>query len=511
MRIRTAALSLLALLALALPALAGDGPPSAQLPPTPFWALAFENDTPKQLVLDDPGGKLRFFWYVVYRVTNPEEKPLPAHLRLSIRLSLEKQVSDFEDGFDRVAETHIEKKVLERKVCNWAELREQPLKPGESREGIAIFSVGREAPDFDKMVVSVRGLAELRPLGRDEKGRKFRERVLLLRYEQVSSQWRAGKELKYLPEEWALEEISLADRAEEAPEDPAKLQKKLDELLERARKEGERRKKIIEERPPAPPPAKSSAGEPAAAIVAGPPAGKPAPDLIAAFRKAAASAPPVRASFTEATGRDERRQEVSGTLCLARDGKFAIERNLHPGTDRAIKEQRVFDGAHLWIHTTAQGVGDTVRRWTVAATKKEWHTLEGRPEVDFASVANPARAWRVFADDLVFLGAERLDREEAYVFEVRPGKKHEALLSGPLTGELLGKALGRRVRFWIGKASAFQLRMQVYDERDQAIAVLDCADLSFDAPLPPDAFAFKPPAGVEVPDTNAAYAATEKP
>jgi outer membrane lipoprotein-sorting protein len=384
------------------------------------------------------------------------------------------------------------------------------MAPGESREGIAIFPVGREAPDFDKMTISVRGLAELRPLGRDEKGRKFRERVLLLKYEQVSSQWRAGKELKYLPEEWSLDEISLPDRAGEEPEDAAKLKKKLEELLERAKKEEERRKKIMEGSPAPPPPAKSSSGAPPAAIAAGLPVGKPAPDLIATLRKAAASAPPVRATFTEATGRDERRQEVSGTLCVARDGKFAIERNLHPGTERAIKEQRVFDGAHLWIHTAAQGVGDTVRRWTVAATKKEWHTLEGRPEVDFATVANPARAWLVFADDLIFLGAETLSREEAYVFEVRPDKKHEALLSGPLTGELLGKALGRRVRFWIGKVSAFQLRMQVYDDRDQAVAALDCGDLSFDAPLAPETFAFKPPAGVEVTDMNAAYAASEK-
>jgi len=474
-----------------------------------YWALAFENDTPKQLVLEDPAGKLRFFWYLVYRVKNPAEKPLPAHLRLSLKLALEKQVSDYDDGFDNVAEAHIEKKILEREACNWAELRATPLKPGESREGIAIFSVGREAPDFDKMTIFVRGLAELRPLGRDDNVRKYRERTLLLRYEQVASRWRAGKELKYLPEEWALEEVSIADRGESEAQPSPEASKKLQELIEKARKEAERRRKLLEEGAK-PPPEKSSAEPTKMPTVAGPPTGRPAPDLVNTLRKVAAGTPTVRATVTETLGRGERQQAASGTICVGKDGRFTLERNTQPGTERALKEQRIFDGKDLWVQTVAKGVGDAVRRWTVAATKKEWHTLDGRPEVDFATVANPARAWRLFADDLLYLGTERLGRETAYVFEARPDKRHDALLGGPLTGEVLGKAAGRRVRFWIGSVTGFQLRMQVYDERDQVVALLECSDLSVDAPVPPDAFVFKPPAGVEVIDMNAAFAANEK-
>ncbi|MBM4039403.1 MAG: hypothetical protein FJ290_12900 [Planctomycetes bacterium] len=476
-----------------------------------YWALAFENDTPKQLVLEDAAaGKLRFYWYVVYRVKNPEQKPLPARLRLALKLSIGNQVKDYDDGFDNVAEMHVEKKVLERPVCNWAEMRAQPLKPGESREGIAIFSLGNEAPDFDKMTVYVRGLAELRPLGREGNVRKARERTLLLRYEQVASRWRSGKELKYLPEEWTLEEVAVTDRGEGEDEAAKKAGQKLQELIEKAKKEAERRKKLDAEGAK-PPPGKSSAGPPKTPIAAGPPAGQPAPDLVNTLRKIAAGTPTVRATLAEAIGQGERRQEATGTLCVGKDGKFTIERNSQPGTEQALKEQRVFDSQHLWIQTVAKGVGATVRRWTVAATKKEWYTLDGKPEVDFAAVANPARAWRLFADDLLYLGTERLGRETAYVFEVCPDKKHEALLSGPLVCDVLAKAPGRRIRFWLGSVTGFQLKMQVRDDRGGVVAALECTDLSVDAPVPPDAFVFKPPAGVEVIDMNAAFAAGDKP
>ncbi len=495
------------LLALGPAALAATSAAAGEEPA--YWSLGFENDTPKQLVLEDSAGKLRFFWYVVYRVKNPESKPLPARLRLSMRLSIEKQVNDYEDGFDRVAEDHIEKKILERPVCNWAELRAEPLKPGETREGVAIFSIGNTMPDFDKLTVFVRGLAELRPLGRADKVRKYRERVLLLRYEQVPSRWRAGRELKYLPEEWTLDEVTVPDREGSTPEEADKLRKRLDEIMEKARKEEERRKKILEEPPP--PPAKSSEGPAQMPVTAGPPTGQAAPDLVKSLRKLAAAIPTIRASFTERLGTESRRQEATGTITIGKDGRFAIERNTQPGTDRALKEQRVFDGQHLWIQTLATGVGESVRRWTVASTKKEWHSLEGKPEVDFASVTNPARAWRLFADDLLYMGTERLGRETAYVFEVQPNRKYEAILGGPLMGELFAKAQGHRIRFWLGSQTGFQLKMQVCDERGQAVAALECSELAIDAPVPADVFAYKPPAGAEVIDMNAAMAGPAEP
>ncbi|HPD14063.1 MAG TPA: hypothetical protein PLE19_03895 [Planctomycetota bacterium] len=492
----------LALAPAAAAAAAGEG--------TTYWSLSFENDTPKQLVLEDAGGKLRFFWYLVYRVKNPEAVPLPARLRLTMKLAIEKQSSDYDDGFDRVAETHLEEKVLERKVNNWAELRAEPLQPGETREGLAIFAVGREAPDFDKMTIAVHGLAELRPLGREGNVRKFRERVLLLRYEQVSSRWRAGKELKYLPEEWSLEEISVADRGAPEGAEGDKLREKLDEALKKAREEQQRREKIIQDQPPPPPKASEGPGD-APLVGAGPPSGRPAPELLQAVRKAALAAPRVRATLMETVGLGERKREATCTALVDKSGKFAIERQLNPGTEQALQEHRVFDAQHLWIQTTAKGVGDAVRRWTAAATKKEWYAVDGKPEVDFATVANPVRAWCLFGDDLVYLGTERLGREAAYVFEIQPGPKFEAVLSGPLSGEVLGKAMGRRVRFWLGSASGFQLKMQVYDERGQSLASLECRDLALDAAIPPESFVFRPAAGVEVVDMNASLAANDKP
>ena len=35
-----------------------------------YWALVFENDTPKAMVLDDPAGRLTYYWYMVFRVKN---------------------------------------------------------------------------------------------------------------------------------------------------------------------------------------------------------------------------------------------------------------------------------------------------------------------------------------------------------------------------------------------------------------------------------------------------------
>jgi hypothetical protein len=500
------ALLLVLLLAVAvLPSLGGEPPAEA----THYWALAFENDTPQLLNLEDTAGKLNFYWYVVYRVKNPEGKPLPARVKLSLKLSLEKVEKTYPDLFDMGAEAHIEKKLLERPVCNWAEMALKPLQPGEKREGVAIFRVGNQAPDFDKMAVTVRGLAELRPLGREGNVRKFRERVLLLKYEQVASRWRTGKELKYIPEEWTLEDVQITDRGAAEAEESEKLSKQLEELKKKS-------EDLLKSKPPEPPPppkeAPKSSTEPSKTPLAaeGPESGKPAPQLLNALRQRAAATPCVRAAFREIIGRAERRQEIAGSLTLGKDGKFAIERNLNIGTDRGLKECRVFDGQDLWVQTIAKGVGDTIRRWGVAATKKQWYTVDGRPEVDFATVANPARAWRLFGDELIYLGVEQMGAESAYVFEARPGDKFAPLLEGPLTGEAVGKASGRRIRFWLGAAFGFQLRLRVYDDQGEVIAALECSEVAPDAATDPRTFTFKPPAGVEVIDMNAAIAAADK-
>ena len=477
-------------------------PAFAAAPGGPYWALEFENDTPKQLVLEGQKAKLAFYWYVVYRVRNPSDQEIPARLRLSLKLSLEKVVNEYDDLFDTTAEEYLEKKVVERPLCNWAELRATPLKAGEKREGVALFRVGTEAPDFDTMVVSVRGLAQLRPLGREGNTRKYRQRVLLLKYKFVPSKWRAGKELKYVPEEWTLEDVAIADRTSAEGDASDAMGKRLQELLKKA-KEAREKKPAGEAKPP---PKSSARPEGGPLLGAGPASGKPAPQLVEALRKRAAAHPYVRAAFRETTGRGQRQAEVAGTVVCGREGKFAAERILTVRAERTIKERRVFDGDSLWIHTTARGAGDTVRRWKSAATRQEWRTVDGRPEVDFATVVNPVRAWCLFAGSLVYMGAERLGSESAYVFEARPGEAFKTVLTGPLSSELLAEAAGRRVRFWLGAKSAFQLKMEVYDRRGNTIGRLECSDVTPDAVVSPQRLAFKPPAGVDVIDMNAAVA-----
>ena len=478
----------------------------------PYWSLAFENDTPKQLVLEGTDGKLNFFWYVVFRVSNPGDKPLPPRLGLSMKLDIGKQATVYDDSYDTVAELHLEKKVLERPLCDWVELRETPLKPGEKREGVAIFRLGRQAPDFDTMVVSVRGLAEPRPIGREGNVRKCRERVLLLKYQYVPSRWRTAKELKYQPEEWTLQDFTIADRTATEAEEAGNLSKKLQESIkkaEEARKKAEEERKRLptpeEKKPPpkasaapAPPPPRPAPGSPVA--------GEPAPELLKTLRLRADKQPYIRATFRETIGQGGRAGQASGTITLSKDSVFAAERIRDLGNAQALKELRVFDGKSLWIQTTAKGVGDSIRRWAVEATRKEWRSVDGRPEVDFGTLANPVRAWRLFGDGLVYLGIEQLGGESAYVFETRPGARFEAVLDGPIAGELLGRAAGKRVRFWVGSDSAFQRRMQISDDDGTVLGLLECSDVATDVVVDRQQFVFKAPAGVEVINMNASMA-----
>jgi hypothetical protein len=189
---------------------------------------------------------------------------------------------------------------------------------------------------------------------------------------------------------------------------------------------------------------------------------------------------------------------------------MAIERLQTLATGQALKETRVFDGATLWAVTSAKDVDDVVRRWAVAGVKKEWCQLDGRPDVDFATIVNPARAWRLFGDDLVFLGTEQLEKETAYVFEVRPEARYAALLSGPLSGDILGLPAARRFRFWLGVQSGFQVRLRAYDEQGAILGALECAEVDPNAQVDPRRFAFQPPQGVEVTDMNAATAAADR-
>jgi len=469
------------------------------------WTLAFEPETPKPLVLKDPMGRLSYHWYVVYRVTNSTDRPLPARLDFTLELLLEKKKSTYKDGYSTMAERHLEQKVAERPLHNWAELRAQVLKPKESREGVAIFHVGREAADFDTMTVYVRGLVARRYLGREENVRKMRDRVLLLKYRYVASRWARGKELKYDGEDWMLEVVGVPDRGSGEDDKGQALKKRLEELRKKAEAERKRTPRDLPK-----PPAKGSAAQSPDGLAKGATTfGQPNPKLLQTLCEKAAKRPYVRAAFAEAIGPEGRRQQTTGIIYVGRGRKFRIERVLNVGRRRALKELRLFDGKILWLHTTAKGFDDTVRRWEVAGTKREWHSLDGRAEVEFVNIVNPVRAWRLFGDDLLYLGKEQLEGEVACVFDVRPRKELDAVLRGPLSGELVGKAAGRRVRFWIGEHSGFQLRMRVYDRNGSVVASFECSDVELNANIDSRLFVFKPPAGVEVTNMNAAIAGSD--
>jgi outer membrane lipoprotein-sorting protein len=470
------------------------------------WALVFENDTPQPLVLPSPLNRLTYYWYMVYRVKNPTKKPVPTNIEVTLKLTIQKEHTTCRDVHDIVAERHIEKRIVERPLLNWNEMSRKTLDPGKSREAVAIFRVGPRAAEFDKMTITLRGLAARTALGRQGNVQKFRVRVLSIFYDYVDSRWTDTKELKYDDEKWEIKVVELTDRTDSnkrAVEESAERLKKLYERLEKLRKGAPKTK-------PKPAPKASAAPDRNGITTSAQGTGRPDPKLVKALGAKADRHRSTRAAFTEIVGPEGRRHKATGTLYLRNDSRFAIERSLNVGAARALKELRVFDGKALWTHTATRELGDSVRRWNVAATKKQWYSVAGRPEVDFPTLVNPVRAWRLFSSDLVRLGVERLEAEVAYVFEVRPGEKLRPVLTGPLTGELLAQAAGRRVRFWVGAKSGFQLRMRVYDRMGEVVASLECADVELDAHLPEARFAFAPPPGVKVIDMNAVMAANDK-
>jgi len=384
------------------------------------WSLEFGNDTPQQLVLEDARGKLQFYWYLLYWVKNPGTKPVRPELNLTMKLTFEKVEKTYPDAYNTQAELHLEKKVLRRKVCNWAEMRAKPLGSNEKREGVAIFHLGTEMPDFDLMEIMVRGLAEPRFVGREGNVRKFRRSTLLLTYRYVSSRWRAGKELKYVPERWILEEVEVADRTLTEGQASDDVSKRLRDLLKKA-EEARKKKPTSRAKPPPTEGDASKSRQELIAIRHSP--GSPAPQLLAALRELMTRPPAIRATFRETVGRGARAQQASGTIVVERGGKFTMERLPRLAGRSTIKELRV----------------------------------------DFASVVNPARAWCLFFRALVYLGAERLPSESTYVLEARVGQDFEKVLRGPLAPEVVGMALGRRVRFWLGESTGFLRKMEVYD------------------------------------------------
>jgi len=316
------------------------------------WSLEFGNDTPQQLVLEDAKGKLQFYWYLLYWVKNPGTKPVRPQLNLTMKLTLGKDEKTYADGYNTQAELYLEKKVFRRKVCNWAEVRAKPLEPNEKREGVALFHLGTEMPDFDLMEIMVRGLAEPRFVGRQGNVRKFRRSTLLLTYRYVPSRWRAGKELKYVPERWILEEVEVADRTLTEGQASDDVSKRLRELLKKA-EEARKKKPTSRAKPPPTEGDASKSRQELIAIRYSP--GSPAPQLLAALRELMTRPPAIRATFRETVGRGPRAQHASGTIVVERSGRFTMERLPRLAGRSTIKELRVFDGRSLWVRFRLRG------------------------------------------------------------------------------------------------------------------------------------------------------------
>jgi outer membrane lipoprotein-sorting protein len=471
---------------------------------TPQWALQFQNETPQPLVLPGPEGGLTYYWYMIYKVTNPTDQPLPTDIEVVLKLRIKEEVQVYNNVHDLVAERHIEKKIAERPLHDAQEMAQKPLEPGKTRHGVAIFRVGGRAPQFDTMTITLRGLAARTRLGREGNVQKFRERLLVLHYDYVDSRWTNTKELKYDDESWEVRLVDLTDRTEEQ-------KRAVEESAERLKQLQDRIKKLRERLPQDEPPAETESS--AAPVAPGSALARPGPvdaKFIAALAEKAAEHRSVRATFIATIGAGERAQTSSGVLCLHSDGRFALEREMELSPGQRLKEIRVFDGKSLWINTATKALGDSVRRWQIEKTKAQWHSVANRPEVTFANLVNPLRGWRLFGAELTRLGVERLADEAAYVLEVRPAAELRPVLTGPLTGDVLGEASDQRVRFWIGAETGLQHRVKIYDRLGQVVAALECMEVDTDAQLPDERFAFNPPPGVKVIDMNAVMAANDE-
>jgi len=113
-----------------------------------FWTLKCSVDRPWLLVVDDPAGTTRHAWVVTFRVTNPTDKTvffLPYFLLSTETKKLYHNTVDF------AAEREAERR-LGRELANVVEVM-GPLKPGETKEGLAVFPLPDPASDhFDLYV-----------------------------------------------------------------------------------------------------------------------------------------------------------------------------------------------------------------------------------------------------------------------------------------------------------------------------------------------------------------------
>jgi hypothetical protein len=113
-----------------------------------FWTLKCSVDRPWLLVVNDPVDPVRYAWVVTFRVTNPTDQAvfyLPHFVITTENRKVYRNVVDF------AAENEAEKR-LGRELPNVVDLIGE-LKPGESKEGLAVFPLpDRDSDHFDLYV-----------------------------------------------------------------------------------------------------------------------------------------------------------------------------------------------------------------------------------------------------------------------------------------------------------------------------------------------------------------------
>lgn len=136
------------------------------------WRLECSVDRPWLLVVHDPVGTVRYAWVVTFRVKNPTEQSvfyMPQFTLVTESGKVYRNVVDF--AAEQAAEAR-----LGRKLAGVMELIGE-LKPGETKEGVAVFPL--PDPKSDHFQLYVGGLTnEYKVLQRN--GRRTVVRKMLL-------------------------------------------------------------------------------------------------------------------------------------------------------------------------------------------------------------------------------------------------------------------------------------------------------------------------------------------
>jgi len=190
------------------------------------WQLRFEPFTPRMLTLEDADGTKHAYWYVTYHLTNPHKSPKPLLLDLWFLTEHGKRFDDLPlPTVLQAIEERYGRRYLSRNEISGL------IKPGETKEGVAIFR--RVDPAADYFWLYIRGLAAREVLNPDQDESTIRVHVLRFAYH-----WPGDARLKRIEDvalkgrKWLVREEKIKRSGSAAP-DP-----KIEEWLKKARLKG---------------------------------------------------------------------------------------------------------------------------------------------------------------------------------------------------------------------------------------------------------------------------------